>query len=320
MLFQATYAALTRAAGAIILPLILLFSLPLSAKEVDQTLTWDGSLPVEIELPRGQLKLTGNDSNTLHLQGRVDEEASEFLFEVQNQRILLKVVLPEQWHQDRNQKGASDLQLSLPRSIALSMESVSTDLVADNLTLLMVQTVSGDIELSNSEGQIRLNSISGDITLNGIKENLRAESVSGDIRLSQGEGELTLQSVSGDIEVRSSEGAVKVESVSGDVEVQASRLTALSGRSVSGDLEVQWQQTQANTILNLETVSGDMTLRSQTPITIEAQSGPGGEIRNRWSDAKPLISKYSRSESLSLSGSGATARLNTVSGTITLAK
>ncbi len=291
-----------------------------AAGEVNQSLAWDGRLPIEIELPRGQLKLKGTEGDTLQLEGRVDEQASEFVFEVQPQRILLKVRLPEQWQQDRNAQGASDLRLSLPRGAALSLESVSTDLTAEGLTLLVVQSVSGDIALSNSQGQIRLNSISGDITLSQIGESLRAETVSGDIELDQGRGELTLQSVSGDIEVQNSEGALRVESVSGDVEVQATRLSALSGRSVSGDLRVQWQQAAENLVLNLETVSGDMTLKSTTPIAVEAQSGPGGEIRNRWSAAKPMISKYSRSESLSLLGEGASAQLNTVSGTITLAK
>ncbi|SHI23173.1 DUF4097 family beta strand repeat-containing protein [Ferrimonas marina] len=302
---------------------LMMIPLTLQAQEVDQRLTVSGDTPITITVPRGQLVITGADGDEVRVLGQVDQHAEAFIFEQQQDELVIEVKLPEGWS-DRGTRSEehSNLRITLPRSVQVQAQGISTDMEASGLTQLKLNGVSSDIKVSAGEGRFDLQSVSGDLTLTELAGEVRGEAVSGDIRGENLKGELRLRAVSGDLRLSEVSGDLALESVSGDIQVSGQSLSRLHSRSVSGDVALSVSEPAPGLELSLETVSGDAKLKLAEPRNLElaARTGPGGSIRNGWSSDKPTTTKYARNEELNLTlGQGeASVRLNTVSGDLRL--
>ncbi len=88
----------------------------------------------------------------------------------------------------------------------------------------------------------------------------RYRTVSGDLQLTDIGGSVRLDAVSGDVKLRTDAPvAVQAQSVSGDVSITARILRALRATTVSGDVEVEGELDGAASF-RVETVSGDLVV------------------------------------------------------------
>ncbi|WP_298442362.1 DUF4097 family beta strand repeat-containing protein [uncultured Ferrimonas sp.] len=303
--------------------LTLLAPSSLWAQTIDQSLTWATGSTIVIELPRGDLQVRGSDSQQINVSGQLDDDTKAFIFEQRGDELLIEVKLPKQWssHQDKN-KQYSDLVITLPQQAGVEIEVVSTDVEINQLTQLALETVSGDIKVTDGQGQFEIDAVSGDVRLANLSGELDIEAVSGDISANNCQGEIELSTVSGDANAQQLSGKLTLESVSGDVNIDADELVSLQGRSVSGDVKIEADRLAARIELELETVSGDVTLQIDQlgDVNVSAHAGGGGSIRNDWSEHRASKSKYGGNKSLQFGNGPQQVRLNTVSGDLNLRK
>jgi DUF4097 and DUF4098 domain-containing protein YvlB len=165
--------------------------------------------------------------------------------------------------------------------------------------------MSGDISLEGGVGSIDLESVSGNVTVTGSSGRLNLSSVSGSIRADGDAEQFEAQTVSGNIRARiGTSSRINLESVSGDIDVRVnlSESARLDADTVSGDIEIEFGSAPINASFEIET-------------------GPGGDVTNLLSDhkAKQHFS-FSGSMRFKLGDGDSSVNLETMSGTITLAR
>jgi hypothetical protein len=138
------------------------------------------------------------------------------------------------------------------------------------LSILRGNDVEIDFDITLPRGaRIDLKSVSADVTGSDLVGEQNYKSVSGHLYLNSPAGRLTVQTVSGDIRL---DGGRQLElnamTTSGDVAVEAHLVDELRVRTVSGDVRVTGRLGEDRRH-SVETVSGDLILRSAGGVTVE---------------------------------------------------
>ncbi len=146
-----------------------------------------------------------------------------------------------------------------------------------------LSSVSGDVEVDNLSGDLRVKSVSGNVTVRGAAGSVSASSVSGNVIVGDVNGGANAKSTSGNVEVeiRSLEGAESMDfaSVSGNVRVK-----------LPGNLDAD---------VKMSTMSGD--LKTDFPLQIEEPKyGPGRKVNGRLGGGSRSLKMSSVSGSVSL--------------------
>ncbi|MGI2259307.1 DUF4097 family beta strand repeat-containing protein [Shewanella sp. GXUN23E] len=302
-------------AGALLWP-----ALALAAQTVDERQAVPENAEVSIKVQRGRVNISSWDKSEIQVKGTLDELTEGLRFVVDGNQVVIEDTMPRSY---TGKGDGSSLTIWLPAATNINGEGISSDYRISGINAwVSLQNVSGDMLLEDITGPLRVKTISGDITAQRISQTMELASVSGEIQISKSDGDLALANVSGNMVINTNASAVKLETVSGEVELAAPQLSQLKLNSVSGD--VQAHVGGALTEAKLDSVSGDIQLIvSQLPnARFVINGGPGGKVVNQLSDDKPQKDKYSRQQSLIFnSGSGnGTVVINTISGTLTLAK
>jgi DUF4097 and DUF4098 domain-containing protein YvlB len=292
-------------------------------EKVDQTRPVVADGFVSVQVTRGDLHIEGWERSEVQVKGWMDEEAIEFVFEVNGNQTEIAVKIPRHtsgW----SARGETDLSIFVPMGSNIDVRGVSTDIGIKKLTAgIKVNSVSGDVQVSQVQEGANLTTISGDIRLNDITGRVHGRSVSGDLVSVDVTGPASYESVSGDIEVKGSGTELIMETVSGELLVSTGEISELSGHTVSGDIEAAATLANGGNI-DLRSTSGriGLNLPVGTSARFDLQSGSGGQIRNRLTDDEPRVSKYSRDSLLRfVMGDGAgEVTMETTSGRIVLAR
>ncbi|MBY5922889.1 DUF4097 family beta strand repeat-containing protein [Ferrimonas balearica] len=302
-----------------------LFTPLLAAESVDQSQAIGPDQALRVAIPRGHVTLVGTEGDKVTVKGTLDEDTESFQFESQGDAVVIKLELPNNWHDNGNSRDrGARLTIHYPSSRALEFSTVSADTDARELGSARMESVSGDFVLTQFTGKAMVETVSGDIEARDLQQGANLETVSGDIKERGGLGELRIHSVSGDLEIQNQARKLDLESVSGDVEAALGPVSQLRSRTVSGEMTLTMSELASSGDIALETVSGDiqLTIKGELDARISADTGPGGRIRNDWSDEAPRRGKYVSNESLEFTigqGNGS-IRLNTVSGDLQLKK
>ena len=204
----------------------------------------DGTVDIELRVPRSALvraSTTFGDVEVSAVEGRVeavtrtgalrlhdlggDVRGETVTGELRLERILGSVSVASQ----SGSISAESIQRGLSANTAsgevtaigieggrVECKSVSGDVRAERIGLeapldIVVESVSGDVTLTEASGNIALKAVSGDVQTSGIKTTrLQAQTVSGDVGLHLTEafsGTMQVNTVSGDVEVALVEGS-----------------------------------------------------------------------------------------------------------------
>jgi len=276
----------------------------IAGEKIDKQLDVSATGEVEIHNTRGKIEVQGWEKNVVSVKGELDNMTEKFVFSHKDGKTLIKVVLPKSYSTSKRSKG-SKLKIFVPLRVAVNLNGVSTDLEIVNVQGgVEINTVSGNAELKNIAKRTYINSVSGDIDLKNIKGRIEISTVSGNVKASVSATKIAVAGVSSDITVKATSfDSVKIVTVSGDAHLHGSLLADgdVKMNNVSGD--------------SFFYVAGELDAR----ITLE--TGPGGDIVNKYSSDKPT-SSFIGSETLKFTvgeGNG-TVRMHTVSGTIGLRK
>ena len=169
-------------------------------------------------------------------------------------------------------------------------------------TRLTINSISGNIRVSDVKGDLSVNTISGGVRLANAGRIASAKSVSGTVEIldTQIDGALEAQSVSGNVVLRNvAARRVNVGSVSGTVQVDDVQCDRVEAHSISGDVQYQGALAKGgryeltshsgtvrigvagNTGFELEANSFSGSVRSDLPLTNSSTGEDRGPMRRR---------------------------------------
>jgi hypothetical protein len=147
-----------------------------------------------------------------------------------------------------------------------------------------------------------ISSVSGDVEVTGVNGDLRAKSVSGNVTVKGITGAVNATAVSGNVYVGENNGVVSGKSTSGNVEVEILQLTGagdMEFASVSGNVRVKLPA-NLDADVRMSTLSGG--LKTDFPLQIEEpERGPGRRATGRIGGGSRNLKLSSTSGNVSLS-------------------
>lgn len=255
---------------------------------------------VTFENPRGNIRVTGGDTQDVVVSGRkvirawgradADRTNENTPVEIvpQGDRLLIRT------NQDRapdNQRLSDDLEVTLPRGMSVEARGQRGD--------FEVSDIQGDVELVADRADVRLTRIGGSARLEvGRSEVVRAVDVQGAVDL-QGRGsDLELENIKGQVTVNGSYmGTLDFKNLAKPLQFEGTRNTELHAQAVPGRISMDLSEVNGSGItgpmrlvtrsrdikleqftqsLELETERGDVQLQPASPTpAIEARSGMG---------------------------------------------
>lgn len=293
----------------------------LAAQSVDKQLDIGSDVELNIKVQQGQITIKSWDKNTVSVTGTLDELSEGFVFELQGKQLKIEDKMPRQYN-GRNSTG-SQLTIQVPKTVQLDAETISADIQIDATQgELELNTVSGNITANTLSGETELQTVSGDITAKNLEGKITLDTVSGTIKDTDSQGEVRYRLVSGDLNSLSKAEKITIQQVSGEVDATLPQTVSLRLKSVSGDSKISIDKALSKG--DFESVSGNIQLifASTPAANFDIDGGPSGDISNGLTQDAPTKQKYVPGERLSFQiGSGAASvKMNTISGDLSLSK
>lgn len=262
----------------LILPAVLLLlpTLVLSNDAVNETREMAADGHVQIENLAGLIDVETWDQAKVEIRGELGERVEELEISESSSGIRIRV----RNKSDSRNIDDTDLHLRIPESASIEIETVSADINVEGSSgkMILVNTVSGDVEMSGSPQRLEIHSVSGDLEFEGPVSRSSVESVSGEITLHGLSGEISVQTVSGDVALTAGEvSQARFEAVSGGMNLDLSVADGgrLIGESMSGDIVLRLPASQQGAF-SAQTFSGD--IRSDFGKAASVSRGPGSVL------------------------------------------
>jgi len=214
-------------------------------EEINQTYELAPGARVEVSSIRGPVEIVNGDAATAQVQiirtarTRTDLEHHKIEIQQTANSLVVRGVQEEQ-RSGRNIQVNHHVILKLPRSIELSVSSVS-----------------GSLKVANVDGQTSVNSISGSANIGNVGAKLKVNSISGNLEVGNVGAEARLNSISGNLGLGQVNGPLEVSSVSGGVNATLTSLSpqGIHIKSVSGSIEIRFQS-DVNADFDAQGISG----------------------------------------------------------------
>jgi DUF4097 and DUF4098 domain-containing protein YvlB len=250
-----------------------------SSEEIDKTLNMSNDGLVQVENMVGIIEFSGWDRSEVQIRGEAGDDVEEV--EITSTATAVKIRVHNRSGK-RNIEG-TNLYLRIPQSASIEADSVSADItVSDNLgERVLLNTVSGDLEIDASPELLEMHSVSGDVEFRGTASRSSVETVSGEIALVGPSGEISINTVSGDVSLEAGEvSRGRFESVSGDMTLTLSLGDGgrLSCDSMSGDVKLRLPASQ-QAEFTVQSYSGD--INSEFGSSTRVSKGPGQMLRHK---------------------------------------
>lgn len=281
----------------------MLASTAFAAEKIDKTLDVSADGSVEIHNNRGKVTIKGWAKNQVRVKGKLDKLTEKFVFTRDGDKTTIRVILPNK--NANGNVGGSKLKIFVPQKVALLFNGVSAD-----------------VEISNIHRGVEVNSVSGSVDVSNIKTRTYIKNVSGDIKLRSVEGRIEVSTVNGEVDAEVSAKNIIVSGVSSELIIKAKDIESATLSTVSGDAKLYADLLDDGKV-EISNVSGDSffyageQLNAQTSL----ETGPGGDIINRYSSDNPIQSFIGSKKLITKLGDGSgSIRMSTVSGHISLKK
>lgn len=179
-------------------------------QQTDTTLAVRAGARLQVELRSGSVTVRTWNRQAVRVQATHDHRTR---VEVRGSGSVVRVETAG----TRNGSSNADYIFTVPADIAFNADGVSMD--------VDVQGLSGDIDLENVNGTLRVNGGSG---------RLRFQSVNGDIIVSDASGRLRVSTVNRGIHLTGISGAVSAETVNGPIVMERMQATSIGAETVNG--------------------------------------------------------------------------------------
>lgn len=115
-----------------------------------------------------------------------------------------------------------DYELTVPKSMALHLSGVSTD-----------------VSVENSEGEVKVESVQGDVTVTGATRSVSASSVEGEVLIRGASGRVNCSSVNGGVQVERTRGPVEASSVNGGIVLRSIQSEEVEASTINGTVSYE---------------------------------------------------------------------------------
>ena len=256
-----------------------------------ETLPLDPGGQLDLSNIAGDITVTGGSGREVVLEvtkraGRRNNQSAladvQVDIDARSSRIEVRTRYPRN---NRRARISVSYDVTVPRDARVALRSVSGDIVLTDVDgEVRVETVSGEVEIQRADQLATAKSVSGDVQLREISTDglLEASTVNGDLEARHVSGRrLSLQTVSGDLELAGMVfGRTDIETVSGDVDYAGD--LAADGRysfnAHSGDVRLVLSDEVG---FELEASSFSGSVRSDLPVVLGGLNANNNERRSR---------------------------------------
>jgi hypothetical protein len=248
--------------------------------------------------------------------------------DVNDAKALLQIVTVEAV--ERN--GRADVKTHYPSGDEMRRNnrrnlsvSVAYTVTTPAETRVSVESISGDVKVTDIKGDLTVNTVSGDVRIGGAGRLGSAKSISGSVEIAdtKTDGGLSSSSISGDVIMRRvSAQRVDATSVSGEIKLEDVQSERVSASTTSGNITYTGTLAR-NGHYSLKGFSGDVRLMLSGNTGFEVDGSTfSGNIRPDYPGFTIRGARTGRSQSISGSvGDGsAVLDLQTFSGNIVISK
>jgi hypothetical protein len=121
------------------------------------------------------------------------------------------------------------LEVRVPERLALNIDDGSGSIV--------VQSVSGNIELEDDSGSIMLTNVGGDVEIDDGSGSINVDGVNGDLVIGDGSGSIKVRDVTGSVTVDDGSGSINVTDVEADLIIENDGSGSLNFSNIGGQVE-----------------------------------------------------------------------------------
>lgn len=175
---------------------------------------------------------------------------------------------------------SENIKILIPKKTNIFVNSVSGNVNIENLNgSVKVKSVSGDIEVKNVEGELDLYTISGDIFVEHIKANFKLNSKSGNIDAKNINKSGFIKSYSGDIDIKDAflEKAF-LSTFSGDISLfNLSFEESIETKTMSGDINLKTPTKDINVFIDTRTGEGEIIYEGKITKLTRGEIGFGSK-------------------------------------------
>jgi putative adhesin len=243
-----------RAAAAILVTMTMCLPAAFAAeKSFDRTLSVNGPVTLRVSTGSGSIRVSPGSDNQVHIMGRVKSNNNNW-FGGSSDDAVAKVAANPPIDQAGNIiRVGDDHGNDWARHVSIDYE-----ITTPANTMLVAESGSGELQLSNINGTVKAHTGSGSIHADKLGSGSRLETGSGTIDANNLMGSTTLQTGSGEIHAQlGSAGDVVAGTGSGDIKLENVQ-GAVKAETGSGSLEISGQPTAP---WKLETGSGDIHIQ-----------------------------------------------------------
>jgi DUF4097 and DUF4098 domain-containing protein YvlB len=239
-----------------------------------------GMKRIVFENPRGNIKVTGGDTQTVEVTGRQTIRSYARQEADRTHGITLVEIVPEgdrllvRTNQDRapnNQRTSDDLEVVVPRGVAVEARAGAGDFeIAD---------VAGDVEITSDRGDVRLSRVGGNARLEiGHSDLIRASGVQGSIELRGDGSDIDFENVSGQVTVSGAyRGTLDFKNLAKPLQFEGLGNTEVHVQAAPGRISMDLGQFSAKDIVGpvrLVTASRDVKVEQFT-VSLDLQTERG---------------------------------------------
>lgn len=234
----------------------------------DTTFAVSPKARLDVRDHEGTITITAWNRNDVRVRASLGRRER---IEVSNTGAVVRI----EARRERGGPASVDFDITVPASMALSLNGLSADISVDGVTGdVTAQSVEGDITVRHGGGSATLSSVEGDVILDGARGRVQVNGTDGGIRISNVVGDISAETIDGDITLDGIDAAnVDASTVDGDVSYRG---TVKDGGSYhlsshSGDVTLS-VGSQVNATVSVSTFDGSFDAAFPVQLT---QSRPG---------------------------------------------
>ena len=251
------------------------FDYPISA---DQAAS--GTTRIVFDNPNGNIKVTGGDSGQVSITGHklirayrqtdADRTNQGTPLEIipQGDRLLVR---SNQGRAPEGQRISDDLEVTVPRGVAVEVQGRSGDYEISN--------VAGDVVLTSARSDVRLTQVGGNARLDiGRSSLIRAQNVKGNIDLDGRGSDIDLENIGGQVTINGAYlGSLDFKNLAKPLRFDGARNTEVRAEAVPGSISMDLGELTAKNLVGpvrLVTRSRDVHLEDFTQsLELETERG-----------------------------------------------